>query len=61
MSTGQRVRDMKQSCLLFFSVASAVDDQRRADEDSPVEILGPEASSIAKKRAAKRRFGRTTH
>ena len=60
MSTDQRALDIKQSSLLFILVASAIDDQRRPDEDSPVEIFGPEASSTAKKRAAKKRSGPTT-
>jgi hypothetical protein len=39
---------------LFIIVASANNIQRRADDDSQPTILGPEASRIGKRRAAKK-------
>jgi hypothetical protein len=43
------------SFVLFILVASANNIQRRADDDSQLKIHGPEASRIAKRRAAKKR------
>jgi hypothetical protein len=42
-------------CTFHSIVASANTVQRRADDDTPLNIRGPEASRIAKKRAARRR------
>ena len=46
-----------QSILLalFILVASANDIQRLDDDDSEVEIHGPQASRVGKRRAAKKR------
>ncbi len=41
--------------MLFILVASANNIQRRADDDSQLKIHGPEASRIAKRRAARKR------
>ncbi len=43
------------SFVLFILVASANNIQRRADDDLQLKINGPEASRIARRRAAKQR------
>jgi len=43
------------SFVLFILVASANNIQRRADDDSALDIPRPEASRIARRRAAKKR------
>jgi hypothetical protein len=48
---------MKQSISLtfFILVSSANDVQRRADDDEQLDINGPEASNVVKKRNTKKK------